>query len=104
MITLSIRYTIGPNKLGDFKTYVQAEQEPIRRSGGKILGYFFPTDFSGATNEALGLIDLPTLTVYERYRDTLTGDPDHKQNIARLEQSGAVMAMNRSIIQRIDQG
>ena len=104
MITLSIRYTIDPNKLGDFKTYVEAEQEPIRRSGGRILGYFLPTDFSGATNEALGLIDLPTLTDYERYRDTLAGDLDHKQNIARLEQSGAVMAMNRSIIQRIDQG
>jgi len=53
MITLSIRYTIDPNKLSDFKTYIDAELEPIRRSGGKVVGYFLPTDFSGPTNEAL---------------------------------------------------
>jgi len=103
MITLSIRYTINPNKLRDFKTYVEAEQEPIRRSGGKILGYFFPTDFSGPTNEALGLIDLPGLAEYEKYRYALANDPEHKKNIAQLEQSGAVLAMNRSILQRLEQ-
>ena len=101
MITLSIRYTINPNKLADFKSYVEAELEPIRRSGGKTLGYFLPTDFSGPTNEALGLIELPTLTAYEQYRSVLADDADHKKNVARLEQSGAVLAMNRTIIQRV---
>ena len=43
MITLSIRYTINPNKLSDFKEYVEAEQNPIHRSGGQIIGYFLPT-------------------------------------------------------------
>ena len=38
MITLAIRYTINPNKLGDFKEYVAAELEPIRQSGGKVMG------------------------------------------------------------------
>ena len=33
MLMLSIRYTLNPNKIADFKTYVEAE-EPIRRSGG----------------------------------------------------------------------
>jgi NIPSNAP len=102
MVTLSIRYTIDPNKLADFKTYVHAEQEPIRRSGGKVVGYFFPTDFAGPTNEALGLIDLPNVAAYEQYRNTLAKDPDHKKNASCLEQSGAVMAMNRSIIQRLE--
>ncbi len=103
MITLSIRYTINPNKLRDFRNYVEAEQEPIRRSGGKILGYFFPTDFSGPTNEALGLIDLPTLAEYETYRCALANDSEHKKNVAQLEQSGAVLAMNRSILQRLEE-
>jgi NIPSNAP len=98
----SIRYTIDPNKLNDFRTYVEAEQEPIRRSGGKVAGYSFPTDFAGPTNEALGLIDLPNVPAYEQHRNALANDPDHKKNAARLEQSGAVMAMNRSIIQRLD--
>jgi NIPSNAP len=101
MITLSIRYTINPNKLRDFRSYVEAEQEPIRRSGGQILGYFLPTDFAGSTSEALGLIDLPTLAAYEQYRAALAKDADHQKNAARLQQSGAVLSMNRSIIQRV---
>jgi hypothetical protein len=101
VITLSIRYTINPNRLSDFKEYVETEQDPIRRSGGQILGYFLPTDFAGPTNEALGLIDLPTLAAYEQYRKALADDPEHKKNAARLEQSGAVLAMHRSIIQRV---
>jgi hypothetical protein len=39
--------------------YAADEQVPIRESGSKILGYFMPTDFAGATNEAIGLIDFP---------------------------------------------
>jgi hypothetical protein len=101
MITLSIRYTINPNKLSDFRTYVESEQEPIRRSGGRILGYFLPTDFAGSTSEALGLIDLPALAAYAQYREALAKDPDHTKNVVRLEQSGAVLSMNRSIIQRV---
>lgn len=103
MITLCIRYTIDPNKLADFKVYAEAEQDPIRRSGGKTPGYFLPTDFAGPTNEALGLIDFSTLAAYEQYRDALANDPDHKENVVRLEQSGAIIAMNRSIIERLVQ-
>jgi hypothetical protein len=101
MLTLSIRYTLDPNKLPDFQAYVQAELEPIRRSGGKTIGYFFPTDFAGPTNEALGLIDVSSLAAYEKYREALANDSDHKKNVARLLQSGAVLAMNRSIIRRL---
>jgi len=100
MLTLSIRYTIDPNKFNDFKEYVEAELEPIRKSGGKIVGYFYPTEFSGATNEALGLIDFPSLAEYEVYRKALADDPGHKRSVTRLQQSGAVIAMNRSILER----
>jgi hypothetical protein len=101
VITLSIRYTINPNKLGDFRNYVEAELKAIRRSGGRSVQYFLPTDFAGPTNEALGLIDLPTLAEYEKYRSALANDPEHKRNVARLEQSGAIVAMNRAIIQKL---
>lgn len=101
MITLCIRYTFNPDKLADFKAYVEGEQTPIERSGGKVLGYFLPTDFAGPTNEAMGLIDFPSLAVYEKYRSALANDPDHKRNFARLEQSGASVVMDRSIIERI---
>lgn len=102
MITLSIRYTLNPNKLADFKAYVRDELEPIRRSGGNTVGYFFPTDFSGPTNEALGLIDFSTLAAYEQYRSALANDADHQKNVARLVESGVIVAMNRSIIQRFE--
>ena len=103
MITLAIRYTINPNKLAEFKEYVAAELEPIRQSGGKVLGYFLPTDFAGPTNEALGLIDIPNLAEYEKYRRELAEDPSHKKNAARLEQGGAVLITNRSLIQRFEE-
>lgn len=98
---MCIRYTIDPNKLPDFKAYVEAELDVIRRSGGKILGYFLPTDFAGPTNEAYGLIDFLTLAKYEQYRHALAEDPGHKKDASELVRSGAIVAMNRSIIERV---
>jgi hypothetical protein len=101
VITLCIRYKFNPDHLADFRTYVEAEQGVIERSGGRILGYFLPSDFAGPTDEAMGLIDLPSLAAYETYRRVLADDPDHKKNIMRLQQSGAAVVMNRSLIQRV---
>src|SRR5690348_16798552 len=103
MFTLCIRYTLNPNRLVDFRIYTDAEMDPIRRSGGKIVGYFLPTEFAGPTNEAFGLIEFATLSDYERYRGKLSADAAHKENVSRLEQSGAVVAMNRSFVQRVAQ-
>jgi len=100
MITLCIRYTFNPDQVAGLETYLEAEQEPIRRSGGISLGYFLPTDFAGPTNEAIWLIDFATLADYERYRGVLGSDPDHQTNVARLAQSHTGVAMNRSILQR----
>jgi hypothetical protein len=52
----------------------------------------------------MGLIEFPTFAEYERYRAALANDPEHKKNLAQLEQSGASVAMTRSIIQRIPHG
>jgi hypothetical protein len=101
IFTLCIRYTINPNKLAAFRTYAEAEQDPIRRSGGKIVGYFLPTDFAGPTNIAYGLIDFLTLASYEQYRHALAQDSDHKNNAAELERSGAIIALHRSFIERV---
>jgi hypothetical protein len=100
MITLFLRYTFNPNKIRDFRTYVDAELEPIRRSGGQIIGYFLPTEFAGPTNEACGLIDFESLAAYEQYRAVLASDAAHKENAAKLEESGAIVSVNRSLISR----
>jgi hypothetical protein len=102
MVTLCIHYKFDPAKIGDVRVYFEEEQKVIERSGGKIVGYFLSTDFAGATNEALGLIDLPSVAAYEAYRQRLADDPEHKHNIGRLEQAGAGVVMNRSFIQRVD--
>ncbi len=101
MYTLSIRYTLDPNRLQHFRTYVEDELPVIVRSGGKLVGYFLPTDFAGPTNIAYGLIDFLTLASYEQYRKALAADSDHTRNADVLERSGAVLAINRSIIERV---
>jgi hypothetical protein len=101
MFTLCIRYTIDPNKLADFKAYCQAEQDPIRRCGGQIVGYFLPTDYAGPTNEGYGIIEFPTLASYEQYRRSLADDPDHRKYAAELTRSGAIVSMNRTFIERV---
>ena len=102
MITLFLRYTIDPNKLPDIVKYAADEQVPIRESGGKIIGYFMPTDFAGATNEAFGLIDFPSRAEYEVYRAKLAAHPLHRQYVEALESSGALLSIHRSILQRVE--
>src|ERR1700730_13402380 len=103
MITLHLRYTIDPNKLSDIRAYVEAEFRPIRESGGNLAGYFLPTDFAGATNEAFGIIDCPSLAEYEIYRAKLAAHPLHKQYVEKLERSGALLSIQRSLVQRVEE-
>ena len=87
-----------------FKGYVEHELEAIRNAGGKIVGYWLPTDFAGPTNIAYGLIDFLTLASYEQYRKALADDPLHQRNADELTRSGAVLNMERSIIERCRDG
>ena len=102
MITLFLRYTIDPNKRSAIARYAADEQIPIRESGGNILGYFMSTDFAGATNEAFGLIDFSSLAEYEIYRAKLAAHPLHRKYFAAVEQSGALLAIQRSLIERVE--
>ena len=100
MLTLCIRYTLDPNRVDAFRTYVENEQPVILKSGGRIAGYYLPTDFAGPTNVAYGLIEFEGLDAYERYRRALADDPAHRSNVADLVASGAVLNMDRSFIRR----
>jgi hypothetical protein len=70
-------------------------------AAARTVGCFLPTDFAGPTDEAIWLIDLPSMAAYETYRQVLADDPEHKTNVARLQESGAGVAMTRSFIQRV---
>lgn len=100
MHTLCIRYTLDPNRIEAFRTYVEEETPVIREAGGRIAGYYLPTDFAGPTNIAYGLIDFASLEEYERYRRALSDHPAHKRNAAALTRSGAVLSMERGFLVR----
>ena len=102
MYTLYLRYTIDPNKLDDWKAYATAEIAPIEQSGGKVTGYYAPTDFAGDTAEAFATIDVGTMAEYEIYRGKLAENPVHKQNAAKLQASGVIRSVYRAILQRIE--
>jgi hypothetical protein len=98
MYTLFLRYTLDPNKLAAWRAYAAAEFAPITESGGKIVGYYAPTEFAGATSEAFALIDVGTMAEYELYRAKLAAHPKHKENVAKVEKEGAILSIYRAII------
>jgi hypothetical protein len=102
MFTLCIRYTLDPNRIEAFRTYVENEDAVIRRSGGRIAGYYMPTEFAGPTNIGYGLIEFASLDEYERYRQVLADDATHRINVADVKASGAILSMERSFIRRHD--
>jgi hypothetical protein len=104
MYTLFLKYTINPDKLDAWKTYAKAESGPITESGGKITGYYAPTDFSGATSEAFATIDVGTMAEYEVYRAKLAAHPRHKENVAKVIKEGAILSTYRAILQRVEPG
>jgi hypothetical protein len=101
MITLSIRYTLAADKLADFEAYAEALQRPLKRCGGKLVGYYLPTKFAGPTNIALALIDFPSLAAYEQYRERLASDPEAGECLRRVEKAGSILVEDRAILSRV---
>ena len=101
MMTLCIRYKFAADSLAAITEYFESEQKVIERCGGKIVGYFLPTDFAGPTDEAIGLIDVPSLAAYETYRANLAADPEHEENVTRLLRGAPSVSMHRSFIRRV---
>ena len=101
MITLSIRYTIDPAKLGDFEAYAAGLPDAAERCGARGVQYFLPTKFAGPTNSALALIDFPSLAAYEQYRAALASDAKAGELARRADQSGCILVEDRAILRRV---
>ena len=101
MITLSIRYTIDPAKLGDFEAYAAGLPDAAERCGARSVQYYLPTKFAGPTNSALALIDFPSLAAYEQYRERLAKDDDNVESIRRAEESGCILVEDRAFLERV---
>lgn len=101
MLTLCVRYTLGPGKLADFEAYARALREPVERCGGTFVGYYLPTKIAGPTNAAIGLIDFPDLAAYEAYRARLLTDPGGEAALRRAEAAGCILNEDRSFMRRV---
>jgi NIPSNAP protein len=101
MFTLSIRYTLDPNKLADFEAYAKALGPAVERCGGKMAGYYLPTKLAGPTNSALGLIDFPDLAAYERYREKLATDREAVEVVRRADAAGCILGEDRAFLRRV---
>ena len=101
MITVCIRYTIDIRRHREFEEYARNWPEPIRRSGGELLGYFLPTRMAGPTNIAYALINFDSLAGYEKYREALMQDESAKKNFALADRSECIVIEDRSILQQV---
>jgi hypothetical protein len=101
MITLSIRYTIDANKLGDFEAYATALPAAAERCGARSVAYYLPTKFAGPTNMALALIDFPSLAAYEQYRAKLLTDSEAATVAQRVDKTGCILVEDRAILRRV---
>ncbi len=100
MITLAIRYTLDPNKLDSFETYVRALSTQVGRCGGKFVGYYLPTKLAGPMNSALGLIDFPDLAAYEAYRGNLAASAEANETLRHVGEAGCILNEDRSFMRR----
>jgi hypothetical protein len=101
MITLSIRYTLDARRRDDFERYARTILKLIPKCGGAVVGYWLPTKFAGPTNQALALIDFPSLAAYEAYRERLAKDPDNVAAITCAEDSGCILVEDRAFLERV---
>jgi hypothetical protein len=99
VITCCIQYTVDPHQLDAFEDYATRWPPIIERCGGDLVGYYLPKE--GASNFALALIDFPSLSAYEGYRERLVSDPQARANFDAAMRSRCIVAESRSFLRRV---
>lgn len=94
-----IQYTIDPYKHDQFEQYAKAWLSIIPACGGNLLGYFQPHE--GTNNEALGLIEFPSLADYEVYRARLKADEAGAENFALALKEKMIISERRTFLRRV---
>ena len=94
-----IRYQIDPFQRAAFARYAQAWADIIPRCGGTLVGYFLPLE--GTSDVAWGLIEIPSLAAYERYRAALCADPDARANFAMAQRDRFILREERSWLEGV---
>ena len=99
-VTCFIRYQIDPVQREEFQTYAENWGRIIPRCGGRLIGYFLPSE--GTNDIAWGLIAFDSLASYEAYRKRLKADPEARENFAFARDKRLILREERTFLEAVD--
>jgi hypothetical protein len=98
--TCFIRYQIDPFQRDAFRQYAEAWGHIIPRCGGKLLGYFLPSE--GTNDVAYAVIGFDSLAAYEEYRARLLADPQGRANFAFAQSRRFILREERTWLEAVE--
>ena len=98
-VTCFIRYQIDPVQREEFQTYAENWGRIIPRCGGRLIGYFLPSE--GTNDIAWGLIAFDSLASYEAYRKRLKADPEARENFAFARDRRLILREERTFLEAV---
>ena len=99
-IAVFIRYQIDPFQREAFRAYAERWGAIIPRCGGRLLGYFLPSE--GTNDIAWGLIAFESLAAYESYRARLRADVDGRANFSVAQDKRFVVREERTFLEPVE--
>jgi len=99
-VTCFIRYQIDPVQREEFQKYAENWGRIIPRCGGRLVGYFLPSE--GTNDIAWGLIAFDSLASYETYRKRLNADPEARENFAFARDKRLILREERTFLEAVD--
>jgi hypothetical protein len=98
-LTCFIRYQIDPFQREAFRRYAQNWLSIIPRNGGRLLGYFLPSE--GTNDIAWGLIGFDSLAAYEAYRARLRADAAGRENFEWAQRDRFILREERTFCEDV---
>jgi len=98
-ITCFIRYELDPFQREAFREYAQNWGRIIPRLGGRLLGYWLPSE--GTNYEAWGLVGFDSLAAYEDYRKRLKADPEARANFEFAQKQRFILREERTFCEDV---
>ncbi len=98
-VTCFIRYQIDPVQREEFQKYAENWGRIIPRCGGRLLGYFLPSE--GTNDIAWGLIAFDSLASYETYRRRLKADPEARENFTLARDKRLILREERTFLEAV---
>jgi hypothetical protein len=98
--TCFIRYQIDPFQRDEFRQYAESWGRVIPRCGGKLLGYFLPSE--GTNDVAYAVIGFDSLAAYEEYRARIRADPEGRANFAFAQTKRFILREERTWLEAVE--